>query len=341
MATFQDCSIGISVPESTYKTYVAPTRFYEFISESVNWQKNVKQGQGLRVGSRVPRSGRRFTASAGGAGTFQVEWPSKGGGLLLQAALGGATSTVVAATTAYQQVFTLADVPPSFTLQKGIPRVDQATVDAYTFLGCMVGSLEFSIPNSDLAQATFNIDAGDMTTAQGYVAPTYTGSPVNLFPFTVASISLGGTLTAPTTTALATVTGASAASVRSASISINNNLNVERYNLGGGGRKAKPTVGMRAISGSMTLEYDSVTYRDAFLNETDLALLINLVGTTNAGTGRPEQLQIACPNIRFDTQLPEANGGDLITVDMGFTVLDNTVAAQPIWITQTTSDTAL
>ena len=48
MASTQDSSIGISI-ESTYKTYVAPTRWYEFTDESINWDKNVKQGVGLAV----------------------------------------------------------------------------------------------------------------------------------------------------------------------------------------------------------------------------------------------------------------------------------------------------
>lgn len=339
MATPQDCSIGVAV-ETTYKTFVAPTRWYEFTDESLTWKKNVVQGKGLRVGSRVPRSGRRFVPNADGGGDFTVELPAKGAGLLWQAALGGATSTIIAATTAYQQVFTLADSPGSLTVQKAVVRPD-GTVDPITFLGCMVDSVALTIPNNDLATAAFTLNAGDYTTAQGYVTPSYTASPVNLFHMGNASVSIGGTITAPTTTALATMTGGSAAAVRSFGLTINNNLQDDRYNFGGNGRKAKPIPGAREITGTMTLEYDSTTYRDAFLNETDLSVLVNLIGTTNAGTGRPEQFQILLPDIRFDGDLPVANGGDLITVDMGFTLLDNTTAAQPIWITQTTSDTAL
>lgn len=339
MATPQDCSIGVAV-EGTYKTFVTPTRWYEFTDESLNWKKNVVQGKGLRVGSRVPRSGRRYVPNADGGGDVTIELPAKGAGLLWQAALGGATSTIIAATTAYQQVFTLADVPPSLTVQKAVVRPD-GTVDPITFLGCMVDSTTLTIPNNDIATAAFTLNAADYTTAQAYVTPSYTASPVNLFHFGNASISIGGTITAPTTTALATMAAPSAITVRDFSLTINNNLQDGRYNFGGAGRKAKPTVGLREITGTMTIEYDSTTYRDAFLNDTDLAVLVNLTGTTNAGAGRPEQFQIVLSNIRFDGDLPAANGGDLITVSLPFTALDNTVAAQPIWITQTTSDTAL
>ena len=58
MATAQDCSIGLAT-ESTFRTYAAPTRFLEFTDESLGWKPNVKQGQGLRTGARLARSGRR------------------------------------------------------------------------------------------------------------------------------------------------------------------------------------------------------------------------------------------------------------------------------------------
>ncbi|MBK8399926.1 MAG: hypothetical protein IPL29_02295 [Propionivibrio sp.] len=120
MTTPQDCSIGLGV-ESTYGTAVARTRWFEFLDESFNYVKSIKQGQGMRVGSRVARSGRRVVASAEGAGDLTVEAVTKGLGLLWQLAVGSGTSTLVSAGL-YQQVFTLADVPSSATIQKGIPR---------------------------------------------------------------------------------------------------------------------------------------------------------------------------------------------------------------------------
>jgi len=56
MVTFQDSSVGV-VAEGTYKTYVAPTRHIEFLDETLNFNKQIKQGQGLRVGDRFPSVG--------------------------------------------------------------------------------------------------------------------------------------------------------------------------------------------------------------------------------------------------------------------------------------------
>lgn len=334
MATFQDSSVGVSA-ESTYKTYVAPARHIEFLDETLNWNKQVKQGQGLRVGGRVDRAARRVVPAADGGGDITLECASKGLGLLWQAALGTGTATLVAVST-YQHLFTLGDTPPSLTVQVGIPEVG-GTVDAYSWLGCMVDSWELDIPNNDIASLKLTLDAGDLSTAQTYVAPVYPAAPVNLFHFGNASFTTG-TFTAPTSTALAASVSA-LVDVRALTVQVNNNVRDDRYNGGGGGRKSKPTVGKRAITGTITFEYDSSTYRDLILNDNTL---VGLVATLTGGalsTGN-ETLQVALPAIKLDGDLPKPNGPDLITYQGKFTALDD-LTNQPIYVVARTADAAL
>ena len=333
MALPMDVSIGIS-NESTYKTYVAPTRFYELLDESLQWNKQVKQGAGLRVGSRVARAARRVVAAGDGGGDFSIEAVSKGMGLLWAACLGTGTSTLVSGST-YQQNFTLADAPTSLTVQKGLVQAG-GTVDAYSFLGCMVESWEFGFPNNDIATLKATVDAGDLSTAQSYAAPSYPAAPVNLFQFANASISTG-TFTAATTTTLPSAATATV-NVRGGSISVNNNLTTDRYNAGGAGRKSKPTVGIRSITGSLTIEYDSTTYRDLVLNDGSLTLVVTLTaGALSVGN---ETLTVALPAIKFDNALPQANGSDLIVQSMNFTALDDGTNP-PIGVYMRTADTTL
>jgi hypothetical protein len=335
VATTQDASIGVAT-ESTYKTVVTPTRWYEFTDESLNWDKSIKQGVGLRVGARVARSARRVITSAKGNGDFTIEATSKGMGLLWSYCLGSSTSTLVSGST-YQQVHTLTTSPslPSFTLQKGVVEV-AGTVDAYTYSGCTASQWEFAFPNDDICTLKVTADMGNLTTATSYAAPTYPSSP-SLFHFAGGSVT-SGTLTAPTTTTLASST-TTLANIRGGSVSGNNNLS-QRLNMDGTGRQQKPTVGLAEISGSLEVEYDSTTFRDAVINDTPMALVLNFVTPTALTTG-VETLQIVLPEVKFDNQLPETNGADLITQDMNFAVLDNLTAAQPIWVVQRTSDTAL
>ena len=327
MTTPQDCSVGLGV-ESVYGTAVARTRWFEFLDESFNFVKNVKQGVGLRVGSRVARSGRRVVASAEGSGDLTIEAVTKGLGLLWQLGLGSGTSTLVSAGL-YQQVFTLGDAMPSATIQKGIPRAD-GTVDAYTFTGCMVESLTIDCPNADNVKVKTSWNAKDMTTATAYTAPSYATGP-SVFTFAHGAV-YSGALTAPTATALGSA-ATPVASIRSGSITIKHNLKTDRYNCGGGGRKEKPFAGIREISGSMVAEYADTAFRDAIVNDTSMTL----VKTFTSGA---DVLQIVIPDVRFDGDIVKAST-DLAMQDIKWTGLDGLTAAQPIWIVCRTADTAL
>ena len=327
MTTPQDCSVGLGV-ESVYGTAVARTRWFEFLDESFNFVKNVKQGAGLRVGSRVARSGRRVVASAEGSGDLTIEAVTKGLGLLWQLGLGSGTSTLVSAGV-YQQVFTLGDAMPSATIQKGIPRAD-GTVDAYTFTGCMVESLTIDCPNADNVKVKTSWNAKDMTTATAYTAPSYATGP-SVFTFAHGAV-YSGALTAPTATALGSA-ATPVASIRSGSITIKHNLKTDRYNCGGGGRKEKPFAGIREISGSLVAEYADAAFRDAIVNDTSMTL----VKTFTAGL---DVLQIVIPDVRFDGDIVKAST-DLAMQDIKWTGLDGLTAAQPIWIVCRTADTAL
>lgn len=333
MTTFQDCSLGLA-KETTYGTGVTVNRFLEFTEETFDYAKNVVQGEGLRVGSRVARSARRVVTTSDAGGDVTIECLSKGMGLVWEQCMGTGTSTLVSGST-YQQVFTLADTMPSATWQKGIPRYD-GTVDAYTYTGGTVDSFELEFGNAEIAKLKPTVDARDVTTATAYATPSYAAGG-NLFHFATGALSTG-TVTAPTATALAS-SATALGNVRSGNISVSHNMGTSRYNFGAGGKKAKPSTGMREIKGSLTVEYDSTTFRDAVLADTPMSLVLTFTGGA-LSTG-VETLQVVLSEIKLDGKLPASNGGDEVTVDLEFTVLDNLTAAQPMWVVARTSDTAL
>lgn len=334
MGTAQDYNLVIA-REVTYKTYVAGARGWEILGdESLDWVKGVKQGMGLRVGARVARSLRRTVPSAQGAGDLSIEAISKGMGLGWEACLGTGVSTLVSGST-FQQLFTLGDTPMSASIQKSPTRVD-GTQDPISFLGCMVEEWEFAFGNQDIAGLKMGWDIGDFSTAQAYVAPVYPSAP-SLFHFANASLSTG-TLTAPTTTALASA-ATPTANVRGGKIMGKNKLRNDRFNMGGAGRKSKPTVGVREFSGELTIEYDSTTYRDLVLNDGAMTLLVQYTGAA-LSTG-VETLQVALSEIKLEGELPRPNDGELILQSIKFTGLDNQVAAQPIWVVMRTADTTI
>lgn len=329
-----DAQIGFGV-ESVYGTAVTPTRFLEFVDESLNFNKSVKQGQGLRVGARVGRSARRVITTVDAGGDVQVEAFSKGLGLLWQAMLGAGSSALVSGTT-YQQTFTLGDSLPSLTVQKGIPRVDGGAVDAINFPGSVVSQWELEIPNDDIAKMKVTFDCRDAVAAGTPTTATYpTGG--NLYQFASAAL-YSGTLTAPTATTLAS--GATPlANVRSLSVSCNNKIANDRFNFGANGRKAKPVVGIRDLAGQMSVEYADTAFRDAVLADTPMTLIATLEGgSLSAGK---ETLQVVLPEIKIDNELPKANGDKPVLQSINFTPLDGLGAVAPITVILRTSDSAL
>ncbi len=341
MAALSDASVGFGV-ESTFGTPVTVTRWYEFTDTDLDVNKNVQQGKGLRVGSVVDRSGRRVVTTADAGGSVTAELTTKGFGILWDAILGTTTSTLVSGTT-YQQVFTPATgaTLPLRTIQTGVP-TDAGTIQPVTYTSATCESWEFSLDNDGICTLKTAWDAKDWNTATAYTAPSYVAAPVNLFHFGLSAASgmtIGGAVTVPTATALATG-GTAVTNVRSFKLSGANTIAKDRFNLGGAGRKSRQVVGDRKITGELEVELTDAVVRDAFLAETDSAITLTLTSTESLSTG-VAQFQIVIPVARFNGEIPKPNGDGLITLKASFDVLDGLVASAPLYVVHRTADTAI
>lgn len=330
MANYQDWSVGISAAEASYGAGTTVARHFEFTDpKPFETDMGIKQGAGIRVGSRVARSARRVTTTRQASGDIAVELFSKGLGLLYKAGMGAGTSTLVS-TGLYQQVFTFADDLPSHNIQFGIPQVG-GTIDAITYKGCVMSSFEIGGAVGEIATLKTSWDAQTWDTSTSYVTPSYPtgGSLLTISDATIYS----GTLTAPAATALASATTA-IAGVKDFKVKVDNKLLTDRFFVGAAGLKGKPLAGTREISVEMNVEYGSTTLRDAFLNQTAMTLVVTI------GTGA-DQVQIVLPEIKLDGDLPEGGPDAPPSQAIKATVLDNLTASQPLWIVARTSDSAL
>lgn len=338
MATTQDSSVGFGV-ESAYGTSITPTRWYEFTDEKFEFKPMRKQGKGLRVGGRLGRSARRVTTGLEATGEIKLEAVSKGLGLLLKGALGTGTSTLVSGTT-YQQNFTIGDTLTPFTVQKGLVQED-GTVTPYTFTGCVVTEWEITSAKDDIVEMSFNFDGnGGVSTATAYATPSYSSAP-SLFTFTQGALTTG-VFTAPTTTTLAS--GATTvANVTEFSIKGENKITGGMRAYGSAGKRAtspRPGDRLDGVNGKVKVIYTDTTLRDASFNDTDVSLILTFTSTEALSTGFAT-LQIAIPVARLEPETPNVNGGEVIETDYSFSVLDGLVAAQPLWISLRTGDSAL
>jgi hypothetical protein len=341
VTTQQDAQIGFK-KETVFRTPVTVDMFPEFVGEDLDWNPTFAQGAGLRVQRRVDADSRRVLVKDEVGGSFTLEPHTKGLGRLIEAALGGTGTSTLASGAAYQQLFTptTTDDLSSYTIQKGIPLVGGGSSQPTTFNGMVCSGFEFQAGNGAIPTIKFNWVGAGVDTSTGLATANYlTGD--ELFSFIHASLTLGGAVTVPTTTALASG-GTAATNIREFNCTYSNALDANGFNVGGAGKRTrKPKVGKRVITGSFVAEFDATTIRDLFLSQTSVPLVFTLT-SLNAITGAYyPAFQITLPAIRLEGELPKTNGGDVVTLAVNFTAFDNGVAAHPVYIAIVTVETSI
>jgi hypothetical protein len=209
-----------------------------------------------------------------------------------------------------------------------------------TFLGAVCTSGEFSASNSDIVKLKTSWDAKEVKTDVAYAAPSYVVGG-ELFHFAQGAITIGGSQTPPTATALATG-GTVAATIEDFSVSFDNKIDDGGFTLGAGGKRArKPVVGLADAKGKVTAEYADTVLRDAYLNQTPLGLTLTFLSTTVIGTSARYALQFHFPDIRLEGELPKSAGGSPVKQSIDFTVLDGLAAGSPIYVALVTTDATI
>lgn len=344
MANVLDFSVGFK-KESVYGTAVTVDRFLEGITDAPSdYDRAYYESDATRPGSLLPLSRTSVLTKEGATLDLEHEVMSKGLGTYWELLLGTAGSAVVSGAL-YQQLFTLSksNFLPSATIQQGLVMVDSSgTVVPHTFRGATAKSFELTMENGGILKAKSSWVARELDTAIAYATPSYpTPASTEVFNFVSAALTVGGTVTVPTTTALATG-GTSVADVIDFSVAVDHDLDDEGRYIGGLGKRGRPPVGrMRKVTGKVSAEFASATYRDALRDNSALALVATFQAATDITASNKPTLQVVIPDVRFRGGLPQANKGDVIKQDLEFTAFDGLVAAHALYIATRTSDTAL
>lgn len=342
MTTQLDFTLGMT-RETTYGVAVAPTRFAESDAK-IKYDVKTVQSKGLRPGRNVNRLNRNAIARFEGSGDVAFDVPTRGFGLWLNAVLGGLTNTLIGGTVPamYQQVHTLStsDPVPTFTVQEVLPTLGGVNAYPHTFTGCAFDSIEISAKEGGFVEAKLSLTARELLTSFAASAASYPADD-SLFTFVHGGISVGGTLTPPTATAPASMTGTPAANIADVSLSVKRSLDSDGWNLGGKGLRSRaPLLGAPEISGKLTAEYTDNTLRDAYLTQTALSLVLTFEhNVAVSGTLKPT-LQIVLPAIRLKGEVPASDGGSPIKLSVDYEAFDDGVTAQPIYVVYRTLDTA-
>lgn len=343
MSNVLDSSIGIKV-ESVFGTAVTVDRFPEFISESLDFKNKYAQSEGRRAGSRMGRAAGRVLERVDAGGQLVIEATTKGLGVFLDAVLGSApTPTVTADAGVYLQVHTPTSTGPakSFTLQKGLPPVGGGSVQAYTYPGSVCEQLEIDF-SGPIVKLAMDWISREVLTSEAYASPSFVVGAEPL-TFVGGEVYIGATVTKPTSTTPAVTADSPVAFIKGGKVVLKNNLDGEGFNLGGAGKRTRTSeIGMADVTGSLDVELQGTTMRDALMNQTGLALLLNFEHSSTIGVSSHPLLQVYVPYIVFNDSLPTENGGKPIVTTMNFEAKDSLVASQAtVYVCYQSTDTAL
>lgn len=317
-------------PETTYGTYVAPSKFLQVQKSDLKKVKTTAQGGGIAGGSLVQPGARRVVTSRAAAGGLQFEVPTSGMGVLLNGLMGGTVTPVQqGATTAYLQTHALADnIGKSFSLQNGIPD-RSGTIRPYSYTGVKVLDAEFSCQVDGLLQANFNLDAQDVDESKAAATPAYTAG---IMPFHWGQLAVKmGTFGAE-----AAVTG-----VTKVSCKIERPMDTSAFYANGGGTKAEPiTSDFVKITGSIDVDFATkADFADRFASDSSTSLLLTWTGNIIAST-YAYTFGIAVPMTFFDGETPTLQSNGVVSTTFPFVGLYDASHA-PATITYMSTDTAL
>lgn len=303
--------------ETTFGTAVTTSRFYVRTKDCKHkWNPRRRSGAGVQSGGyRTQLGGRTYLPTGQGEITIKVPVESKSFGLLFDVAFSVPTVTTI--TGGSQMLFhhgVTGTVKGSATIQFVDVMNDAAGTELVTtYAGCTVTKWKLSQDNEANLSFEVTFDALSRTTATAAATKSYTQGVI--FDSYQAVAGLGGTLVAPTTTALAT--GLTAFNdIRSWSLEADYKPSTDRWNINAGSR-SQPNLGVPDLKFSLEAEHNSTTLTAASAAGT-LLPFYSTYTTTEAISAGFSQLQVVVPQISPVADPdpdPESGGTSTLKVD--------------------------
>lgn len=326
---------------------------FEFNTETLELKKTAVQGEGLAAGHVYHRTKRRVITEYAVTGDVVMDLPTRNLGFWLRYMVGDFTETPtqIGVSGIYKAVYQpkSALLGHSFTLQKGVPTVDNATVEPFTYVGCKLSSWALSVATGAIATLTLNMDGRNELAGTGngdplnasvpplatWAGPT-TGLGMGVWHFKEATIFSGGTPTL--NTGVVSLTGATAlGNVQSLTLQQAFALDASRIFIGGSGFKSEQVEnGYRAITGQLDMEWlSSEAMYEAYSADTTTSLQLTFTGPAVSTSNY--LLDIIVPNIKLEGESPKVGGPGVVKMQHNYTGLDDETTT-PLQITYQSED---
>jgi len=344
--------VGVVTATSYGESSTVVSRFFEFLSETLQFTPAFLDGQGLKAGQAYNRGSRTVVSQYDVSGDITLEHTDGSAasaaadsmGWWWKHALGSSVTppTQIGATTAYKQIHTPGSKAGLYaTAQVGRPQISGPTVQPHTHLGIKATDWEFSVSDNQIAQLKVTCDGQTELTSVSLAAASYP-TPNGLFSFADATnFKLGGTAT--TASGETTIASGVAVQSRVTGITITGStpMKRDRYGLGNAGLKGEPIEnGIPTITGTLTAEYFSRTeFYDVFrantyqpfqLDFSHLDLAGKDAGGVTSGPN-PYLLSFIMPAVRFKSAGVNISGPDVIPQSIGFQAYDYGSGSNPVF----------
>src|SRR6266571_7434245 len=336
--------VGVVTATSYGESSTVVSRFFEFLSETLQFTPAFLDGQGLKADQAYNRGSRTVVSQYDVSGDITLEHTDGSAasaaadsmGLWWKHSLGSSvtTPTQIGATTAYKQIHTPGSKAGLYaTAQVGRPQISGPTVQPHTHLGIKATDWEFSVSDNQIAQLKVTCDGQTELTSVSLAAASYP-TPNGLFSFANASVlTIGGT--ASTAAGETTIAGGSSLGSRVNGVVITGStpMKVDRYGLGNAGLKGEPIENaIPTITGTLSTEFFSRTeLYDVFKTAGTTPLQIDFTKFDSAGNDangvaagpNPYRLSLILPAVKFKTGSVNIGGPDVIPQSIGFQAYDD------------------
>jgi len=340
MPTAADHFVAIA-KESTFGTAVTPTRAYPFMDGTESdFDKRPRTGMGITggFGRRTQLGTRTYVTAGQGTIKIKAEVESRAMGVLLDLALGVSSTAVITGGT--QQVFhagITGMLLPSATIQVAKVRND-GTYLVETYRGCTASKVTIEQPEDDILFVEVEFDALAMTTATAAITPSYAAT-TTLIDATYATVSYGGAVTVPTTTALGSVATASTV-FRSFKIELDQKISTDGWLLNASSIRTQPKAGTPEFKFSGDVELTDSVFTDDFLAGTKKGFACTWTTPEVLGPGFA-QVQVLLPQIMLTKGIAQVKPGETPTMFGIEAEIRNDGTNRDLYVVTRTADTAL
>ena len=315
LASGLDSQFGYA-EEGTPGTFQTPTRFLEFVDESVHLEIERIESQGIRAARRTLH--RWAPGVQRVIGDVNLEFGAEGSGLLLEHMFGTVVSTSGAGDP-YVHTFAPADMAGrSMTIQFNRPDITGTDrVFSYTYVKVADWSFEAAV--NEYLKLRLGLYGAAEDTGQSLASASYP-TAFEPFVFTHGSITVGGTELC----------------VTNFTLNGDNGLKTDRHFVCADGATPKEAIesGRRSYSGTMTADFESLTNYARFTGGTEAALVLTFDRAAD------DRSLVITTNVRFDGSTPNVTGMETLEQSFDFVCTSGTSDAAVITVALENGDSA-